>query len=320
MGTPVFSIMSNPTAGYEDVKAWVEETLGEELPDDLWEWAHDGKRLCKLANILKPGTVDMGMLNKRSGPMFFMQNIDFATEGFKKLLPKKYGSRIFRSPDLYEKGSSYPRQIWICLDALKSEDEKGKYGSSHSAPRAAASTPAARPLPPQLAKDLDKTKKAYAKSGVSAAPRSSNATHGSTSKSIAAPAVHAQTARAGGENTTGEYAGVKAWVERKLGESLSDDLWEWSHDGKRLCKLANVLVPGSVDMKMLNKRSGPFFHMQNIDFATEGFKKMLPRKYQARLFRSPDLYERSSSYPKSMWICLDALMNLDEDGKLLVPK
>merc|ERR1711871_1427944 len=127
MGTPVFSIMSNPTAGYEDVKAWVEETLGEELPDDLWEWAHDGKRLCNLANALKAGTVDLGMLNKRKGPMFFMQNIDFATEGFRKLLPKKYGSRRFRSPDLYEKGSSYPKQVWICLDALKSEDEKGHF-------------------------------------------------------------------------------------------------------------------------------------------------------------------------------------------------
>jgi len=309
--------MSNTTGEYTDVKAWVESKLGETLPLDLWEWSHDGKRLCKLANILRAGTVDMKMLNKRSGPMFFMQNIDFATEGYKKLLPKKYGSRIFRSPDLYEKGSSYPRQIWICLDALKSEDGKGKYGSSHSAPKAAASTPAARPLPPQLAKDLDKTKKAYAKADYAkAAPRSSNATHGSTSKSIAAPAVHAQTARAGGENTTGEYAGVKAWVEGKLGEGLSDDLWEWSHDGKRLCKLANVLQSGSVDMKMLNKRSGPFFHMQNIDFATEGFKKMLPRKYQARLFRSPDLYEKLSSYPKGMWICLDALKSLDEGGKL----
>lgn len=73
------------------------------------------------------------MLNKRKGPMFFMQNIDFATEGFKKLLPKKYGSRLFRSPDLYEKGSSYPKQIWICLDALKSEDEKGHYEKGYKA-------------------------------------------------------------------------------------------------------------------------------------------------------------------------------------------
>ena len=67
----------------------------------------------------------------------------------------------------------------------------------------------------------------------------------------------------------------------------------------------------------LNKRNGPFFHMQNIDFATGAFKKMLPKKYQARLFRSPDLYEKLSSFPKGMWICLDALKGLDEDGKLL---
>ena len=70
-------------------------------------------------------------------------------------------------------------------------------------------------------------------------------------------------------------------------------------------------------MKSLNKREGAFFHMQNIDFATAGFKTMLPKKYQGRLFRSPDLYEKLSSYPKGIWICLDALRNLDEDGKLL---
>jgi len=67
----------------------------------------------------------------------------------------------------------------------------------------------------------------------------------------------------------------------------------------------------------LNKRAGPFFHMQNIDFATGAYKKFMPKKYQARLFRSPDLYEKLSSFPKGMWICLDALKNLDEDGKLL---
>merc|ERR1711939_778140 len=168
--------MGDTTGDYVDVKVWVEARLGESLPLDLWEWSHDGKRLCKLANVLRAGTVDMGMLNRRTGPMFFMQNIDFATEGFKKLLPKKYGSRIFRSPDLYEKGSSYPKQIWICLDALKSEDEKGKFGGGGAAPRAAASAPA-RALPPQLAKDLDKTKKAYAKASVAvASPARSNST------------------------------------------------------------------------------------------------------------------------------------------------
>merc|ERR1711924_59921 len=119
-----------------------------------------------------------------------------------------------------------------------------------------------------------------------------------------------------GASTTKGYEDTKAWVEKKLGESLDDDLWEWAHDGKRLCKLANKLKPGAVDMKKLNKMNGPMFHMENIDFATEGFKKMLPKKYQARLFRSPDLYEKGSSYPKQSWICLSALQKLDEDGDL----
>lgn len=293
--------MSNSTGEYTDVKEWVESKLGERLPLDLWEWAHDGKRLCTLCNILRPGTVDMKMLNKRSGPMFHMQNIDFATEGFKKLLPKKYGSRIFRSPDLYEKGSSYPKQIWICLDALSKEDGKGKYGGGGAKK--------ATPLPAPLKNDIAKTKMKYAKaeSETSSLSRTGSGLGSSSAKS---------TSWASKDNSTVGYEGVKAWVESKLGENLSDDLWEWSHDGKRLCKLANVLVPGSVDMGMLNKRSGSFFHMQNIDFATAGFKKMLPRKYQARLFRSPDLYEKLSSYPKGMWICLEALQKLEEQGKL----
>jgi len=306
------------TQEYTDVKAWVEGKLGETLPLDLWEWSHDGKRLCKLANILRPGTVDMGMLNKLSGPMFFMQNIDLATSGYKNLLPKKYGSRIFRSPDLYEKKSSYPKGMWICLDALKSEDAKGKFGGASP-----AATAPARSMPPQLAKDLDKTKRKFQAAQAAPAAPSNNSTARALAPAAAPaparaapPAVRAPAPSASGENTTGEYTEVKAWVENKLGESLSADLWEWSHDGKRLCKLSNILVPGSCDVAMLNKRSGAFQHMQNIDLATSGFKKMLPRKYQARLFRSPDLYEKLSSYPKGIWICLDALKSLDESGKL----
>jgi len=282
----------------------VEARLGEALPLDLWEWAHDGKRLCKLANALKPGLVDMSMLNKRSGPMFHMQNIDFATDGFKKLLPGKYQGRLFRSPDLYEKKSSYPKMIWICLDALKTLDEKGKF----------TAMPGGAALPPALKKDIEKTKAKYAEKKKEESKRDPSwGGHYQQDQKAPKPL-------AGGGDTTGEYSDVKAWVEGRLKEKLPDDLWEWSHDGKRLCKLANSLIPGVVDMGMLNKRSGPMFHMQNIDFATDGFKKMLPRKFQGRLFRSPDLYEKKGLFPKCVWICLDALKHLDEDGKIKLQK
>jgi len=302
--------MPDTTGEYTDIKAWVEGKLGEQLPLDLWEWSHDGKRLCRLANILRAGTVDIKMLNKRSGPMFHMQNIDFATEGYKKLLPKKYGGRIFRSPDLYEKKSSYPKGIWICLDALKSEDGKGKFGGGGGA-AASTSVKKAAALPTPLANDIAKTKLKYAKA--TAVEETSTLKRAGSGLGASSKAISSSFSK---ENTTGGYEEVKQWVESKLGEELSDDLWEWSHDGKRLCKLANVLMPGACDMKMLNKRSGAFFHMQNIDFATAGFKTMLPKKYQARLFRSPDLYEKLSSYPKGIWICIDALMKLDQSGKL----
>jgi len=288
------TMAEDSTGDYANVKAWVEGRLAEALPMDLWEWSHDGKRLCKLVNILAPGTVDMGMLNKRSGPMFHMQNIDFATDGMKKLLPRKYQGRLFRSPDLYEKKSSFPKGIWICLDALRSMDEQGKFTGAV----------AAKPLPEALAKDIAKTKDKYAakkKERVAAED---------------APTLGEVHAASSGEDSTMDYHDVKKWVEGKIGETVSIDLWEWAHDGRRLCKLANALIPGAVDMSMLNKRSGALFHMQNIDFATDAFKKMLPKKYQGRLFRSPDLYEKGFTFPKGIWICLDALYNLDKRGEI----
>merc|ERR1711907_598578 len=194
------SNMANATGDYVDVKCWVEARLGEALPMDLWEWAHDGRRLWKLANALKPGIVDMGMLNKRSGPMFHMQNIDFATDGFKKLLPGKYQGRLFRSPDLYEKKSNFPKQIWICLDALKSLDEKGKF----------TPMPGAAALPPALAKDIEKTKAKFAEKKKVESTKRDPEWGGHYQQDQKAGA-----AKGGSENTTGEYSDVKAWVEGK---------------------------------------------------------------------------------------------------------
>jgi len=119
-------------------------------------------------------------------------------------------------------------------------------------------------------------------------------------------AAHGSGLSGGGDSTKG-YESTKKWVEDKLGEKLGDDLWEWAHDGTRLCKLANKLKAGSVDIKKLNKMSIPFACMENIDRATAAFKTMLPKNQQGRLFRSPDLYEKNSSYPKQIWICLSAL-------------
>merc|ERR1711865_338651 len=113
-----------------------------------------------------------------------------------------------------------------------------------------------------------------------------------------------------GADSTKGYESTKKWIEGKLGESLDDDLWEWAHDGKQLCKLANKLKACSVDMKKLNKMNIPFACMENIDKATVAFKGMLPKNQQGRLFRSPDLYEKNSSYPKQIWICLSALEKL----------
>ena len=48
----------------------VTEAYHHPLMHCLWQWSHDGKRLCKLANILRPGTVDMGMVTHRFSFIF----------------------------------------------------------------------------------------------------------------------------------------------------------------------------------------------------------------------------------------------------------
>ena len=111
----------------------------------------------------------------------------------------------------------------------------------------------------------------------------------------------------------------RLWLESKLGERLPDDMWEWAHDGKRLCALCNILRPGTIDMAKLNKRNGPMFHMQNIDFAMEGFKVIFPAKHRTKVFRSLDLYEKRAQYPSGMWICLETLMRLDKQATMLGP-
>ena len=56
-----------------------------------------------------------------------------------------------------------------------------------------------------------------------------------------------------------DYHKVKQWIETKVlppGEELGEDMWEWAHDGKLLCKLAHEMDPDSINMKDINKRSG----------------------------------------------------------------
>jgi len=113
----------------EQVKAWSEAVVGEAwASDDLWEAMHDGFFMCKLANAIKPKSVNMKKLHKSSIAFMCMENIGFFCKATQKLGVKP--SEQFRPGDLYEKGKSYPKQVWITLWALghSCEDVEGYTG------------------------------------------------------------------------------------------------------------------------------------------------------------------------------------------------
>merc|ERR1712226_317185 len=78
------------------------------------------------------------------------------------------------------------------------------------------------------------------------------------------------------------------WIEAVTGERLSsDDTIEALKDGTMLCKLANVIRPGSV--KKINSSKLAFKQMENIQFFLSAAQSWGVRA--ADLFQTVDLYE-----------------------------
>merc|ERR1711907_624556 len=68
---------------------------------------------------------------------------------------------------------------------------------------------------------------------------------------------------------------IRQWSEDVVGEPWpSDDMWEALKDGVFLCKLANKIIPGSVNMRKVKKSKIAFQCMENIGFFCSATKKM----------------------------------------------
>lgn len=81
---------------------------------------------------------------------------------------------------------------------------------------------------------------------------------------------------------------IKFWIEAVTGEEFkTDDFQEALKDGILLCKLCNIIRPGSVPK--INNSKLPFMQMENIGYFLKAADDMGLQKHDA--FRTVDLYE-----------------------------
>jgi len=91
---------------------------------------------------------------------------------------------------------------------------------------------------------------------------------------------------------------ARDWIEMCLGETLpDDDLMDALTDGTVLCRLLNVVKPGSTKYKVSRM---PFVQMENIAKFLDGAKALGVPPFE--LFQTVDLYEKkkyTASCPSS---------------------
>jgi hypothetical protein len=81
---------------------------------------------------------------------------------------------------------------------------------------------------------------------------------------------------------------VRFWIEAVTGESFSsDDFQDSLKSGVLLCKLANIVKPGSVPK--INSSKLPFMQMENIGYFLKAAEKIGLKSHDA--FQTVDLYE-----------------------------
>lgn len=106
-----------------EAKEWVETIIGEKFPEnDLWKCLGDGVALCKLANIMWPGSV-----SKFNGPQSYsfllIENISkFLTAVENSGLMK--GEQLFSAIDLFEK-KNMPHVINSLFKLAEQAEKKG---------------------------------------------------------------------------------------------------------------------------------------------------------------------------------------------------
>lgn len=99
-------------------------------------------------------------------------------------------------------------------------------------------------------------------------------------------------------------AEVRGWLEEVSGERGSEDLGDWLHNGKVLCKVANVLEPGICPR--INAADMPFKQMENITAFIQACRKL--GVLEKDVFSTVDLYEKKNM--KAVCQCIYSLASV----------
>jgi len=321
---------------FNDAVSFVEGITGDKYPGDLWEYLKDGQVLCKLVNTIKPGLVKK--VNKPGMPFKEMENITMYMNACKSL---GVGGNTFRPPDLYEKRVSYPKAIVLNILALErctKKIRKGSppkktyaYQSSGGSKSPAASPPKAATESKSTAYSFNVSSSTFSNDEPAAPTPTRTAAHSPSKQPGGAQSrseVEKQRARgaassqvkgqpdwvkaAKSQQEQNDMIAAKTWMEAVTGEPfIDDDLWETTKSGVYLCKMINKIKPGTVKKYSKMGSKLPFKCMENINMYIEGCLALGMRS--GTTFRSPDLYEKRVSYPKSIINNIHALARIAED-------
>jgi len=266
---------------------WVRAVTKHPISNGLND-LRDGKILCQLINCIRPGTISLinkcSAANKHQG-LICMENIRFFIDGCVTIGVSN--NDLFQPEDLF--AGMNKRQAIICIAALgrctfNVAEYKGPklghcsttYEATHEVDVESAEAVQTR---------LDELAKA---------------------KGVAVQKAEEHKARRAADTYKGtQLEMVRAWTEDVVGEQWSsDDMWEALHNGIFLCKLAEKILPGHINLKKLHRSKIAFMCMENIGEFCKQCKAMGVRPSDQ--FRPPDLYEKKG-YPKQILQCIERL-------------
>ena len=302
-------------------KVWIEGVTGESFGEKSFgEALKDGIMLCKLINALKPGTIKK--INESRLAFKLMENTKNFLQACRQLGVADHD--CFETVDLFELKDL--NVVTQCLHSLGravqtscpgfSGPKLGKASAGAQVAIAAAPAPAPAPAParaPAPAPAPAPAASAAASSAPAPAPASAPAPAPvAPPAAAAAPTATANSsggaqyssARGGGYGLDAELARKHAakakglggaeqeareWISAVTGESFDPTVsfGEMLKDGVLLCKLVNMLAPGTV--RKINESRMPFKQMENVSAFLRACRKLGVADHDC--FETVDLFE-----------------------------
>ncbi|KAK2961247.1 putative Rac guanine nucleotide exchange factor B [Blattamonas nauphoetae] len=300
------------TALEAEVIAWITQKTGISVSNFITD-LKDGVTLCKLMNIINPGSIKT--INQTKMPFKQMENLNWFLEACRSYGLKEYD--LFRTVDVYE--NELPMPLLNTLVALKRNAEGGGKATPSPAQRSVGSgvgsskSPAVSPA----GKSIGATPSPSSKSaGVTPSPKTSPQTPSAgpspSQASYSAPSAQSKpspSAASQGSTTSSQKYGldkeaaqktisklsnediqkVTKWIEgviKRPGDCGSQTLGQWLHSGIVLCEVINAIKPGMIK---IHTKSMPFMQMENITHYCDACRTLGVGDYNN--FRTDDLYE-----------------------------